>query len=42
MNAVTAGKVTSGVEVSNVSPHGFWCSVVARSVCFVRLVPMVS
>jgi hypothetical protein len=24
MNAATAGKLTSGVEVSNVSPHGFW------------------
>ena len=23
MNAVTPGKLTSGVEVSNVSPHGF-------------------
>ena len=24
MNVATAGKHTSGVEVSNVSPHGFW------------------
>ncbi len=24
MNVATAGKPTSGVEVSNVSPHGFW------------------
>ncbi len=24
MNVVTAGKLTSGVEVANVSPHGFW------------------
>jgi hypothetical protein len=24
MNVATAGKLTSGVEVANVSPHGFW------------------
>ncbi len=24
MNVAIAGKPTSGVEVSNVSPHGFW------------------
>ena len=24
MNVATAGKPISGVEVSNVSPHGFW------------------
>ena len=24
MNVALAGKPTSGVEVSNVSPHGFW------------------
>jgi hypothetical protein len=24
MNVATAGKFTSGVEVANVSPHGFW------------------
>lgn len=24
MNVAKAGKLTSGVEVANVSPHGFW------------------
>ncbi len=24
MNVAAAGKLTSGVEVANVSPHGFW------------------
>ena len=24
MNVVAAGRLTSGVEVANVSPHGFW------------------
>jgi Protein of unknown function (DUF2442) len=24
MNVAEAGKITSGVEVANVSPHGFW------------------
>jgi hypothetical protein len=24
MNVAKAGKLTSGVEVANISPHGFW------------------
>jgi hypothetical protein len=38
MNVAKAGMITSGVEVANVSPHGFWLLIASEEL----FVPFVS